>query len=161
MLQKYNLKDNPYCINKTNNDYLKGGWNRGISIHENKRNITSELYKQGLSTTEVAQILEIPKGSVMVLLRQSGVILRENRTTSYGDDYWINHINTECARRGMEIVSIPPKVSKWSKVRVSCKCSGEREVLVSGLKIGNTCCKRASKLGDNNPMKGKVPHNKH
>ena len=96
----------------------------------------------------------------MVLLRQSGVKLRENRTTSYGDEYWKNHIHSECERRGLKVVYIPPKVSKWSKVKVYCECSGEKEILVSGLKLGNTCCRKSSKLGDKNPMKGKVPHNK-
>ena len=42
----------------------------------------------------------------------------------------------------------------------STECSGVREVLVSGLKLGDTCCRKSSKLGDKNPMKGKVPHNK-
>jgi hypothetical protein len=31
----------------------------------------------------------------MVLLKQAKVILRENRTTSYGDEYWKNHIHQE------------------------------------------------------------------
>jgi hypothetical protein len=35
-----------------------------------------------------------------------------------------------------------------------------KEVLVSGLKLGDTCCRKSSKLGDKNPMKNKVPHNK-
>ena len=96
----------------------------------------------------------------MVLLRQSGVKLRENRTTSYGDEYWKNHIHSECERRGLEVVHIPPRLSKWSKVKVCCECSGEKEILVSGLKLGNTCCRKSSKLGDKNPMRGKVPHNK-
>jgi hypothetical protein len=162
ILKTYNLKDNPYCINKSNNEFdiSVGGWNKGISIHEDKRNIATKLYSNGLSTTEVAKELEISKGSAMVLLRQSGVKLRENRTTSYGDEYWKNHIHKECERRGLEVVYIPPKVSKWSKVKVSCECSGVREVLVSGLKLGDTCCRKSSKLGSKNPMKGKVPHNK-
>lgn len=162
LLQKYNLKNNPYCINKSNNEFdiSFGGWNKGISIHEDKRNIASKLYNKGLSTTEVAKELGISKGSAMVLLRQSGVKLRENRTTSYGDEYWKEHIHNECDRRGLKIICIPSKVSKRSKVKVYCDCSGEKEVLVSGLKLGDTCCRKSSKLGDKNPMKGKVPHNK-
>ena len=162
ILQKYNLKDNPYCINRSNNDFniSFGGWNKGISIHENKRSIAAKLYNEGLSTTEVAEKLEISKGSVMVLLKQSGIKLRENRTTSYGDEYWKTHIYTECERRKLKVIHIPPKVSKWSKIKVYCDCSGEREVLVSGIKLGDTCCRRTSKMGDKNPMKGKVPHNK-
>jgi len=161
VLQKYDLKNNSYCINKNNNDYLEGGWNRGISINEEYRDYVKHLYViEKLSITKISNKLGLSKGSVMVLLKQSGVILRENRTTSYGDEYWKKHIHNECERRGLEVVHIPSKVSKWSKVKVYCECGGEKEVFVSGLKLGDTCCRRASKLGDKNPMRNKTPHNK-
>lgn len=162
ILQTFNLKENLYCINKTNNDFVfsKGGWNKGISIHEDKRDVASKLYSDGLSTTEVAKELGISKGSAMVLIKQSGIKLRENRTTSYGNEYWKNHIHKECERRGMKVIHIPLKISKWSKIKVYCDCGGEREILVSGLKLGQTCCRNFSKQGERNPMKGKPPHNK-
>jgi hypothetical protein len=161
VLQKYDLKNNPYCINKINNDYLEGGWNRGISINEKYRDYVKYLYEEEkLSITKIGNKIGLSKGSVMVLLKQAKVILRENRTTSYGDEYWKNHIHNECKRRGLEVVFIPPKVSKWSKVRVYCKCGGEREVLVTGLKLGETCCRHFSKQGERNPMRNKTPHNK-
>lgn len=162
ILQKYDLKNNQYCINKTNNDYLRGGWNRGISINEEHRDYVKHLYvDKKLSITKISKQTDLSKGSVMVLLKQSGVILRENRTTSYGDEYWKDHIKNECDRRGLKVVYLPSRLSKWSKIKVFCECSGEKEILVSGLKLGDTCCRRASKLGDKNPMKGKIPHNKH
>jgi len=161
VLQKYDLKNHPYCINKVNNDYLMGGWNRGISINDEHRDYVKYLYEEkNLSITKISNQLGLSKGSVMVLLKQAKVILRENRTTSYGDEYWKTHIHNECWRRGLEVLSIPPRVTKWSKVKVYCKCGGEREVLVTGLKLGQTCCRHFSKQGDKNPMKGKVPHNK-
>lgn len=162
ILQKYDLKNNQYCINKTNNDYLRGGWNRGISINEEHRDYVKHLYvDKKFSITKISKQTDLSKGSVMVLLKQSGVILRENRTTSYGDEYWKDHIKNECDRRGLKVVYLPSRLSKWSKIKVFCECSGEKEILVSGLKLGDTCCRRASKLGDKNPMKGKIPHNKH
>ena len=161
VLQKYDLKNNLYCINKVNNDYLKGGWNRGVSINEEHKDYVKYLYEEkNLSITKISNQIGLSKGSVMVLLKQAKVILRENRTTSYGDEYWKNHIHSECNRRGMKVIYIPPKISKWSKVKVYCECGGERELLVSGLKLGETCCRHFSKQGDRNPMKGKVPHNK-
>jgi hypothetical protein len=161
VLQKYDLKNNPFCINKVNNDYLKGGWNRGISVNDEHRDYVKYLYEEkNLSITKISNQIGLSKGSVMVLLKQAKVILRENRTTSYGDEYWKNHIHSECKRRGLDVIFIPSKLSKWSKVKVSCKCGGEKEVLVSGLKLGDACCKRASKLGNKNPMKNKTPHNK-
>jgi hypothetical protein len=161
ILQTYNLKNNPFCINRNNNDYLKGGWNRGISINEKYRDYVKNLYeKEKLSITKISKKIGLSKGSVMVLLKQAKVILRENRTTTYGDEYWKNHIHSECERRGLDVIFIPSKLSKWSKVKVSCKCGGEREVLITGLKLGQTCCRQFSKQGDRNPMKGKVPHNK-
>jgi hypothetical protein len=161
VLQKYDLKNHPYCINKVNNDYLMGGWNRGISINDEHRDYVKYLYEEEkLSITKIGNKIGLSKGSVMVLLKQAKVLLRENRTTSYGNEYWKNHIHSECERRGLDVVFIPSKLSKWSKVKVSCKCGGEKEVLVSGLKLGDTCCKRASKLGDKNPMRNKTPHNK-
>jgi len=164
ILQKYNLKDNAYAINKSNNEFLisNGGWNRGISINEKYRDEVKYLYcDKKLSVTKISNKIGLSKGSVMVLLKQSGVILRENRTTSYGNEYWKKHIYSECERREMKVVSIPSKLSKWSKVKVFCDCGGEREVLVTGLKLGETCCRHFSKQGHRNPMKGKVPHNKH
>jgi hypothetical protein len=161
VLQTYDLKNNPLCINKVNNDYLKGGWNRGVSINEKYKNYVKHLYEnEKLSITKISNKIGLSKGSVMVLLKQAKVILRENRTTSYGDEYWRNHIYKECDRRGLTVVYIPPRVSKWSKVKVYCDCGGEREVLVTGLKLGQTCCRHFSKQGDRNPMKGKVPPNK-
>jgi predicted HTH domain antitoxin len=161
VLQKYDLKNNPFCINKINNDYVEGGWNRGISINEQHRDYVKYLYEnEKISITKIANKIGLSKGSVMVLLKQAKVILRENRTTSYGDAYWRNHIKDECERRGLTAVCIPPRLSKWSKVRVHCDCGGEREVLVTGLKLGQTCCRHFSKQGDRNPMKGKVPPNK-
>lgn len=161
ILQTYDLKNNPYCINKVNNDYLEGGWNRGISINEKYRDYVKYLYEEeNLSITKISNKIGLSKGSVMVLLRQAKVILRENRTTAYGDEYWKNHIYTECERRGMEVIYIPPKVTKWSKVTVYCECGGQREVLVTGLKLGDNCCRKSAKLASKNPMKGKVPHNK-
>lgn len=161
VLQTYDLKNNPFCINKVNNDYLMGGWNRGISINDEYRDYVKTMYQEEkLSITKISNKIGLSKGSVMVLLKQSGIILRENRTTSYGDEYWKNHIHSECERRGMNIVYIPPKVTKWSKVKVYCECGGEREVLVTGLKLGETCCRHFSKQGDRNPMRNKTPHNK-
>lgn len=161
VLQTYDLKNNSLCINKVNNDYLKGGWNRGISINEKYKEYVKYLYEiEKLSINKISNQIGLSKGSVMVLLRQAKVILRENRTTSYGDDYWKNHIYTECERRGLKVVYIPPRVSKWSKVKVYCDCGREREVLVTGLKLGQTCCRHSSKKGDRNPMKNKTPHNK-
>jgi len=161
VLQKYDLKNNLYCINKANNDYLMGGWNRGVSINGEYKDYVKYLYmEEKLSITKISNKIELSKGSVMVLLKQAKIILRENRTTSYGDEHWKSHIHSECNRRGLKVVSIPPRVSKWSKIKVYCECGGEREVLVTGLKLGDICCRRASKLGDKNPMKGKVPHNK-
>ena len=161
VLQKYDLKNHPYCINKVNNDYLMGGWNRGISINDEHRDCVKYLYEEEkLSITKIGNKIGLSKGSVMVLLKQAKVILRENRTTSYGDEYWKSHIHSECDRRGMEVVSIPPRVSKWSKVKVYCECGGEREVLVTGLKLGVTCCRNFSKQGDKNPMRNKAPYNK-
>lgn len=113
-----------------------------------------------LSITKIGNKIGLSKGSVMVLLKQAKVILRENRTTSYGDSYWRNHIQEECKRRGLTAVYIPSRLSKWSKVRVYCECGGEREVLVTGLKLGQTCCRHFSKQGERNPMKGKEPPNK-
>lgn len=55
---------------------------------------------------------------------------------------------------------MPPRLSKWSKVRVHCECGGEREVLVTGLKLGQTCCRHFSKQGERNPRKNKTAHNK-
>ncbi len=161
VLQKYDLKNHPYCINKVNNDYLMGGWNRGISINDEHRDYVKYLYEEkNLSITKISNQLGLSKGSVMVLLKQAKVILRENRTTSYGDEYWKTHIHNECWRRGLEVLSIPPRVTKWSKVKVYCECGGEREVLVTGLKLGVTCCRNFSKQGDRNPMRNKAPHNK-
>jgi hypothetical protein len=161
VLQTYDLKNNPLCINKTNNDYFEGGWNRGISINEQYREYARNLYEnEKLSITKIANKIGLSKGSVMVLLKQAKVILRENRTTSYGDKYWRDHITQECQRRGLIVVYIPTRITKWSKVKVYCDCGGEREVLVTGLKMGQTCCRHFSKQGDRNPMKGKVPPNK-
>jgi hypothetical protein len=163
ILQKYNLKDNPYCINKSNNEFIisNGGWNKGLSINETYRDEVKYLYcDKKLSITKISNQIGLSKGSVMVLLKQSGVVLRENRTTSYGDEYWINHINIECERRKLKVVSVPSKLSKWSKVKVYCECGGEREVLVTGLKLGETCCRHFSKQGNRNPMRNKTPHNK-
>jgi predicted HTH domain antitoxin len=161
VLQKYDLKNHPYCINKVNNDYLMGGWNRGISINDEHRDYVKYLYEEkNLSITKISNQIGLSKGSIMVLLKQAKVLLRENRTTSYGDEYWKSHIHNECWRRGLEVVSIPPRVTKWSKVKVYCKCGGEREVLVTGLKLGQTCCRHFSKQGDKNPMRNKTPHNK-
>jgi hypothetical protein len=161
ILQTYDLKNHSFCINRTNNDYVEGGWNRGMSINEEHKDYVKYLYEnEKLSITKIANKIELSKGSVMVLLKQAKVILRENRTTSYGDEYWKNHIHQECKRRKLKVISIPSRVSKWSKVKVYCDCGGEKEVLVSGLKLGDTCCRRASKLGDKNPMKNKTPYNK-
>ena len=161
VLQKYDLKNNLYCINKANNDYLMGGWNRGISVNEEYRDCVKYLYEnENLSITKIGNKIGLSKGSVMVLLKQAKVILKENRTTSYGDDYWKNYIHRECERRGLKVLYIPRRVSKRSKVKVYCECGGEREVLVTGLKLGDICCRRASKLGDKNPMRNKVPYNK-
>lgn len=161
VLQTYDLKNHPLCINKTNNDYVEGGWNRGISINEKYRDYVKDLYEnEKLSITKIANKLGLSKGSVMVLLKQAKVILRENRTTSYGDVYWRNHIQEECERRGLAVVYMPSRLSKWSKVKVYCACGGEREVLVTGLKLGQTCCRHAAKEGLKNPMKGIEPHNK-
>jgi hypothetical protein len=161
VLQTYDLKNNPLCINKTNNDYVEGGWNRGISINQQHRDYAKYLYEnEKLSITKIANKIGLSKGSIMVLLKQAKVILRENRTTSYGDKYWREHIAQECQRRGLSVVYIPSRITKWSKVKVYCDCGGEREVLVTGLKMGQTCCRRFSKQGDRNPMKSKVPPNK-
>lgn len=161
VLQKYDLKNHPFAINKVNNDYVEGGWNRGMSINEEHRDYVKHLYvDKNLSITKISNQIGLSKGSVMVLLKQAKVILRENRTTSYGDEYWKNHIHSECERRGLKVVYIPPRLSKWSKVKVYCECGGEREVLVTGLKLGDTCCRRSSKLDDKNPMRNKPPHNK-
>lgn len=161
ILQSYDLKNNPFCINRTNNDYFEGGWNRGISINEEHKDYVKYLYEnEKLSITKIANKIGLSKGSVMVLLKQAKVILRENRTTSYGDEFWKKHIKSECERRGMTVVHIPSRVTKWSKVKVYCECGGEREVLVTGLKLGQTCCRHFSKQGDRNPMKNKTPHNK-
>ena len=161
VLQKYDLKNNLYCINRANNDYLMGGWNRGVSINEEYKDYVKYLYmEEKLSITKISNKIELSKGSVMVLLKQAKIILRENRTTSYGDEHWKSHIHSECNRRGLKVVSIPPRVSKWSKIKVYCECGGEREVLVTGLKLGDICCRRASKLGDKNPMRNKIPYNK-
>lgn len=161
VLQTYDLKNHPFCINKTNNDYTQGGWNRGTSINSQYRDYVKDLYvNKKLSITKIANKIKLSKGSVMVLLKQAKVILRENRTTSYGDVYWRKHIQEECERRGLKVVYIPPKITKWSKVKVYCECGGEREVLVSGLKLGETCCRHFSKQGNRNPMKNKIPHNK-
>lgn len=160
-MQKYDLKNHPYCINKVNNDYLMGGWNRGISINEEHRDYVKYLYEEEkLSITKIGNKIGLSKGSVMVLLKQAKVILRENRTTSYGDEYWKEHIHSECKRRGLTVVYMPSRLSKWSKVKVYCDCGGEREVLVTGLKLGQTCCRHSAKEGLTNPMSGKVPHNK-
>ena len=161
ILQSYDLKNHPFCINRTNNDYVEGGWNRGISINEGHKDYVKYLYEnEKLSITKITNKIGLSKGSVMVLLKQAKVILRENRTTSYGDGYWKSHIHSECERRGLEVVFIPHRLSKWSKVKVYCKCGGEREVLVTGLKLSVTCCRNFSKQGDKNPMRNKVPHNK-
>lgn len=161
VLQTYDLKNHPLCINKINNDFVQGGWNRGISINEQHRDYAKHLYvNEKLSITKIGLELGLSKGSVMVLLKQAGVIFRENRTTSYGDEYWREHIHNECERRGLTPTFIPSRLSKWSKVKVYCECGGEREVLVTGLKLGQTCCRHFSKQGNRNPMKNKVPHNK-
>ena len=52
------------------------------------------MKKKKLSITKIGNKIGLSKGSVMVLLKQAKVILRENRTTSYGDEYWKSHIHS-------------------------------------------------------------------
>ena len=65
-----------------------------------------------------------------------------------------------CDNRGLEYKGEIRTHTKREKIKVYCKCSGEREVLVSGLKYSNYCCRRRAKLGENNPAHQKTPWNK-
>lgn len=68
--------------------------------------------------------------------------------------YTYESLNQICKNRGLEFRDIKKNYSKRDYVNVYCECSGERKVLVSGLDKSNFCCKRKSKLGENNPRYG-------
>jgi hypothetical protein len=59
-----------------------------------------------------------------------------------------------CEVRGLEFRDCNKNYSKRDYVNVFCVCSGERPILVSGLDKSIDCCKRKSKLGQNNPQFG-------
>lgn len=66
--------------------------------------------------------------------------------------YTHENLNQVCKNRGLEFRDIHKNYSKRDYINVYCECSGERKVLVSGLDKSNFCCKRKSKLGENNPV---------
>jgi hypothetical protein len=68
--------------------------------------------------------------------------------------YTYENLNQVCKNRGLEFRDIHKNYSKRDYINVYCECSGERKVLVSGLDKSNFCCKRKSKLGENNPVYG-------
>lgn len=65
-----------------------------------------------------------------------------------------------CSNRGLEYRGEDRNYTKREKVKVYCNCSGERELLVSGLQYGKVCCPRKAKTGENNPSYNKEPWNK-
>ena len=65
--------------------------------------------------------------------------------------YTYNFLEEICNIRGLECRGEVRNYSKRDYLKVFCECSGEREILVSGLKNSKFCCKRKSKLGENNP----------
>ena len=69
-------------------------------------------------------------------------------------------VNTECERLGLSLIDDSESFKRKQKVLVSCECGGSRGVTASSLFSNNFCCRRSSKLGINNPAKGKDPWNK-
>ena len=74
--------------------------------------------------------------------------------------YTFNDLKELCENRGLEYGGEIRTHTKREKIKVYCECSGEREVLVSGLKYSNYCCRRRAKLGENNPAHQKHPGTK-
>ena len=65
--------------------------------------------------------------------------------------YTYKIITELCENRGLKFNGEDRNYSKRERIKVFCECSGEREILVSGLGQSSFCCKRKSKLGENNP----------
>ena len=75
---------------------------------------------------------------------------------TYDPDY----LKKLCENRGLQYRGETRVHAKREKIKIYCECSGERQVLVSGLKYSTSCCPRRSKLGENNPAHKKSPWNK-
>lgn len=86
-------------------------------------------------------------GSFFIINNGKLCLLRMARQGSYT----FENLNQMCQRRGLEYRGEKRNYSKREKVKVFCECSGERELLVSGIDASQTCCIRKSKLGENNP----------
>jgi len=73
--------------------------------------------------------------------------------------YTYDILSTMCKERGLEFRGENKNYSKRDQVKVFCECSGERKILVSGINQSKSCCKRKSKIGENNPAykKPKTP----
>ena len=69
-------------------------------------------------------------------------------------------VSLECDRLGLSLLDKNESFKRKQKVLVSCECGGSRGVTASSLFSNKFCCRRASKLGVNNPAKGKDPWNK-
>jgi hypothetical protein len=69
-------------------------------------------------------------------------------------------INSECERLGLSLLDNGESFKRKQKVLVSCECGGSRGVTAFSLYSNDFCCRRSSKLGVNNPAKGKDPWNK-
>jgi hypothetical protein len=74
--------------------------------------------------------------------------------------YTFDILENLCNNRGLEYRGEIRIHTRREKVKVYCGCSGEREVLVLGLRCGNMCCPKKAKLGENNPAYKKSPWNK-
>lgn len=74
--------------------------------------------------------------------------------------YTISLLETLCQNRGLEYRGEPRTHTKRERIKVYCECSGEREVLVCGLRKGVLCCRKKAKLGENNPNYQKPTWNK-
>jgi hypothetical protein len=74
--------------------------------------------------------------------------------------YSLLEIQRECRRIDLTLVGIKPTYLRKEQVLVRCECGGERGVSAFSLFKNTSCCRRKSKLGENNPAKGKDPWNK-
>jgi len=74
--------------------------------------------------------------------------------------YTFDILNKLCENRKLEYRGENRTHTKRERIKVYCECSGEREILVCGMKTSKTCCGRKAKLGKNNPAHQKSPWNK-
>jgi hypothetical protein len=74
--------------------------------------------------------------------------------------YSLLEIQRECRRINLTLVEVKATYLRKEKVLVRCECGGERGVSAFSLFKNTSCCKRKSKLGENNPAKGRDPWNK-